>query len=171
MAGQPGGDLLVPDDLGILMPGVTQRHDEKPGRSDLAGVEIDQFGTGAEVDLCGLARCKIKDDRGFGLIIGQGLHKPPHRRVTAGEAVVAHQGAVDGCAVDPFAHPGLDLRSIGSHRGAAARLLRPLGKRPGKLRLAGQRTGRIKPTLCNGFFADLAGFTPPDDTCPGKIAV
>ena len=52
-------------------------------------MEIDQFGASAEVDLGCLARCKIKDNRGFGLIVGQGLHKPPYRRVTAGEAVVA----------------------------------------------------------------------------------
>ena len=26
-------------------------------------------------------------------------------------------------------------------------------------------------SLGNGLFADLAGFTSPDDTCPGKVAV
>ena len=45
VAGQPGGNLLIKNDLGILVPGVTQRHDEKPGRSDLTCVEIDQFGS------------------------------------------------------------------------------------------------------------------------------
>ena len=134
-------------------------------------MEIDQFGTSAEVDLGSLTWREVENNRGFGLIIGQGLYKPPHCGIAAGEAVVAHQSVVDGGAVNPFGYPGENLLSIGRHRGVAPRLLRSLSEDLNKFRLGGQGPARVKPTMRYRLFTYFSGFTSPNDTCPGKIAI
>ena len=56
MTGQPGGCSLIPDDLGILMPGPAEGHDEKPSLAELSGHRINHGGASAEVHLRGLTR-------------------------------------------------------------------------------------------------------------------
>jgi hypothetical protein len=65
VAGQPGLHLLVKDDLGVLMPGEAQGHDEDPRLQNLASRGIDELGTGAEVHLRGLGRGKVENDGRF----------------------------------------------------------------------------------------------------------
>ena len=98
MAGEPGGDILAPDELGVLMPAEAQRHDEDPGLAQLAGVGVEEARAGAEVDLGGFAGGEVQTHRGLerGRLVG--LQKPADGRVAAAEAVLAHQGLVDGGA-------------------------------------------------------------------------
>ena len=107
MTAQPGGDLLVGDDLGVSVTRPGQRHDEDPRAQQLAGTPVDDLRTLAEVDLrrlAGLERQHGGHLRVSGLQTGE---EPAHRGVRAGEAVAAHQGAVDGGALDPFAIDGM----------------------------------------------------------------
>lgn len=58
VTGQPGHRRLIPDNLGILMPGPAESHDKEPSLADLSGHRIDHGGARAEVHLRGLAGCE-----------------------------------------------------------------------------------------------------------------
>jgi hypothetical protein len=118
MAGEPGGDILAPDELGVLMPAQAERHDEDPGLAQLIGVGVEDARTGAEVDLSGFAGGEVQAHRGLercGLV---GLQEAADGRVAAAEAVLAHQGLVDGGASDASPRPGEDALTMGLNLGA-----------------------------------------------------
>lgn len=58
MAAQPGGRRLIPDELDVLVAREAQRHHEAPGALEHPACGVRQKGTGAEVDLGGLAGAK-----------------------------------------------------------------------------------------------------------------
>lgn len=60
VAGQPSGDGLVKDELGVLVARVAQRHDEEPCLPHFAGVRVSDGRTGTEIDLGGFGRGKIQ---------------------------------------------------------------------------------------------------------------
>ena len=110
-ASQPGGDLLVGDDLGVGVTRPGQRHDEDPGAQQLTGARVEDLGTLAEVDLRGLAGVELEhggDLRVSGL---EACEEAAHRGVRAGEAVAAHH-LVERVAFDsyPVVGPRLELR-------------------------------------------------------------
>ena len=142
---QPGGDLLVGDDLGVGVTRPGQRHDEDPGAEQLAGAPVKDLRTLAEVDLrrlAGLERQHGGHPRMSGLQTGE---EPAHRGVRAGEAVAAHQGAVDGGALDALTPPTLDSLSMRlgqrGDRGLCARRAQVLGE----LGIPGQGRGGVEP--------------------------
>jgi len=65
VTGQPDHRRLIPDDLGILVPGPAEGHDEESGLADLSGHRIDQRGTSTEVHLCRFAGCEDQTHGGF----------------------------------------------------------------------------------------------------------
>ena len=93
---EPGGDLLVGDDLGVGVARPRRRHDEDPGAEQLPGARVEDLRPLAEVDLRGLAGVELKD-RGHLRVSGlEACEEAAHRGVRAGEAVAADQGAGEG---------------------------------------------------------------------------
>ena len=105
---QPGGDLLVGDDLGVGVTRPSQRHDEDPGAEQLAGAPVDDLRSLAEVDLRRLAGLERQHGGHLRVSGLKPCEEPAHRGVRAGEAVAAHQSAVDGGALDALTPPTLD---------------------------------------------------------------
>ena len=65
---EPGLDGLIAHELGVLVATPSKHHDKDPGLEHLAGVDIDNLGSFAEIDLCGLSGGELKDGgdtRGF----------------------------------------------------------------------------------------------------------
>ena len=168
---QPGGDLLVGDDLGVGVTRPRQRHDEDPGAQQLTGARVEDLGTLAEVDLRGLAGVELEhggDLRVSGL---EACEEAAHRGVRAGEAVAAHQGGVDGGALDALTPPTRDplamrLRQRG-HRGLCA--YRAQVHR--KLAVARQRRGGVEPARRLGGEAKLRRLAPTHQPGTGDGAV
>ena len=104
-ASEPGGNLLVGDDLrvGVTRPG--QRHDEDPGAQQLTGTQVEDLGTLAEVDLRRLAGVELQYGGDLWVSGLDACEEAAHRGVRAGEAVAAYQGAVDGGALDSLTPP------------------------------------------------------------------
>ena len=81
--------------------------------ADEAGAPVEDLRSLAEIDrrrLAGLERQHGGHLWVSGLKPGE---EPAHRRVRAGEAVAAHQGTVDGGALDALTPPTRDPLSIG----------------------------------------------------------
>jgi len=72
VAGEPGGNILAPDQLGVLMPAEAERHDKDPGLAQLAGVGVEEPRTGAEVDLSGFTGGEVQAHGGLerGWLVG-----------------------------------------------------------------------------------------------------
>ena len=171
MAGQPGSHLLVEDDLGVLVTGRAQRHDEEPRGERFARVGIEQPGAGAEVHLGGFSRREIEQHRGLDApLIGQRLDKSPNGGITAGKPTVADQGAVDGGAVDAFGDPGLHLVAKGFHQGWCG-VLRPGSQGRRQFRLVRQSPAGIEPAAGCCQLPQFAGLAATDKTVAGEIAV
>ena len=68
MQAQPGGDLLVEDQLGVLVAAEGEGHDEDVGGAQLAAPRVEEGASRAEVDLSLLARQRMDThgDRGCG---------------------------------------------------------------------------------------------------------
>jgi hypothetical protein len=153
VTGQPGHRRLIPDNLGILMPGPAEGHNEEPGLADLSGHRIDHGGARAEVHLRGLAGCKNEAHGGIGrLHRGDTQQHATHCRVASGVPVIAHQGSVNGSALYAFSSPLGDLllmvfeggHTLGRH-GLLVALLQD-----GERAVVGQRLLGIEPAvLCS----------------------
>lgn len=64
MTGQPGGYLLVDNDLGVHVPAEAQSHDENPSFDLMATAEcVDNVRPLAKVHLGGFCGCKIQHAR------------------------------------------------------------------------------------------------------------
>ena len=171
VAGQPGLDLLVADDLGILVPGMAESHDEKPGSGDLAGDSIDELRAGAEIDLGGFPGSEIEDYRGLDVGVRPRLEKTPHCRITAGETMVAHQGLVDGGAVDASGAPGLNLAAERFHQRGNCGFTGGGGEDLGQGRFVRQRVIGIQPAATRPLAPDLGCLAPAYETGTGNITV
>ena len=68
MAGKPGGNLLIRDDLGIQVTAEAQGHHENPGLERHAREGILDVRPLAEVHLRRFAGSKIQDTGGLGLM-------------------------------------------------------------------------------------------------------
>jgi hypothetical protein len=66
VAGQPGADLLVEDQLGVLMAAIAERHHEHPRASGAAADRIEQRASTDEIHLRLLARRGVHADDGVG---------------------------------------------------------------------------------------------------------
>ncbi|MHB8236464.1 MAG: hypothetical protein ACYDDD_03250 [Acidithiobacillus ferrivorans] len=100
VTGEPGHRRLVPDDLGILVPGPAEGHDEEPGLADFSGHRINQRGTSTEVHLCGLSGCKDEAHGGIRQLYRCDTQQyATHCRVASGVSMIAHQGSVNGGAL------------------------------------------------------------------------
>ena len=157
---EPRGDLLVGDDLGVGVTRPGQRHHEDPGAQQLTGSPIDDLRTLAEVDLRRLAGVELKDRGHLWVSSLEAGEEAAHRGVRAGEAVAAHQGAVDGGALDALTPPTLDplamrLRERGDRGPGAHR-----AQVHGKLRIPGQRRGHVEPSCRLGGAAKLGQLAP-----------
>jgi hypothetical protein len=98
--------------LGILVAAPGQQHDEHPGLERLAGMHIDDLGTLAKIHLRRLARRELQYRGHPGRRLGQRLHKPSHRGITAGISMAARERGVDGGAVDAIDAPLLDQLAV-----------------------------------------------------------
>ena len=117
MAGQPGRDPLIPDDLGVLVAAEAQGHDENPGGDELAGDRVGQLRPGAEVHLSGLTGLEMQPDGASGRAGFELAQKPPHGGVAAVIAVAAAQQPVDRRALEALLVPGLDPPAVGLEGG------------------------------------------------------
>ena len=157
---QPGGDLLVGDDLGVGVTRPGQRHDEDPGAQQLTGARVKDLGTLAEVDLRRLAGVELQD-RGHLWVSGlQGCEEAAHRGVRAGEAVAAYQGAVDGGALDALTPPTRDPLAMRFGQRGDRGLRAHRAQVPGKLGVAGQGRGDVEPALRLSGAAKLRHLAP-----------
>lgn len=109
VTGQPGHHLLVPDELGILMPRPAQGHDEEPGLAQFPGSGVGQQRTRTEIHLGSLTWREGQsggDTRRFGgtQLTNQSLD----RRIAAAESVLPDQGCMNGGSLDTLGHPGGD---------------------------------------------------------------
>ena len=126
----------------------------------LTGSPVEDLGALAEVDLRRLAGVELKDRRRLWMSGLETCEEAAHRGVRAGEAVAAHQGAVDGSALDSLTPPALGplamrLRERGD-RGLGAHRIQVHGK----LRIPGQRRGHVEPPCRLGGAPKLGQLAP-----------
>ncbi len=140
---EPGGNLLVEDELDILMAGPGEGHDEHPGFSWTACQWVPLQTGVAEVDLGFLSRRCLDPAESLRLFGYQPLDETPHGGIAAVKAMVVPQTAPDGDTFDPGLvelddHPGQGLQGTehvpwaGRRTGQGSQLL-PLGQRPGRV--------------------------------------
>ncbi len=119
MTGQPRLDGLVQYDLGILMPGPAQGHDEDPRLEWDTGL-VREHRAGAEINLGGFGGRELEDRRRLDDAFGrQTAQHPLHGVVTAGIAVIALKGCMDCGALDAGVEPLSNLLAVRFHRGDA----------------------------------------------------
>jgi hypothetical protein len=119
VAGQPGLNLLVGDDLGIHMPAEAKGHDEDLGRNDFPGKNIRDGGTFAKIRMGRIPRGKVQDTGGVRMLFSQLLSQPAHRWITAGKPELIHQRFTKWCSsTRPYrSTAGSALRKAGSGTG------------------------------------------------------
>ena len=110
---QPGLRALVKHQLGILVTGERQGHQEKPGLQLLAATNVHHPGTGAEIHLPGFARLERQVYGGPGPINAQVADESVYRGVAPPVTVDALKGALDRGDLDALAHPRLHLGPVG----------------------------------------------------------
>lgn len=93
-----------------------QGHDEEPRLHDLAGMDIDDDGTCAEVDLGGLGRRMVKEDRGRCCLL-VAPDEALHGVVATREPVTLNQSLMDGRGLNAPLHPCADEFSHRSRQG------------------------------------------------------
>jgi len=123
VAGEPGLDRLVADELDVLVAAPRQSHDEEPGLEARPGHHVGHHRAGAEVDLGGFARFEIEATgrRRRGARVDR-LQQAPDRGVAPRVAVVPDQGGVNRRPGNAGLHPDGDpLAVIGQTRYAARR--------------------------------------------------
>jgi hypothetical protein len=111
MAREPGADLLVEDELGVLVAAVAERHHEDPCAARSRADGIEQGASESEIDLRLLARQRVHTHHRFGLGRLQRPHEATDRRVAAG--VTQPGDAVEhGHHLDTVVEQLLDLLPI-----------------------------------------------------------
>ena len=101
MEAQPSGHGLIPDELQVLVARVALRHDKGPSAAHLT-IGVPQEWARAKVDLDGLAWLEGQAHGQIGAeqLLVDVLHEAIDGRVTALELVLAHEGGVDGLALN-----------------------------------------------------------------------
>ncbi len=110
---QPGLRALVKHQLGILVTGERQGHQEEPGLQLLAAANVHLPGTGTEIHLPGFARLECQVYGGPGPINAQAADESVYRGVAPPVTVDALKGALDRGDLDALAHPRLHLGPVG----------------------------------------------------------
>ena len=173
MTSEPGGDLLVGDDLGVGVARPGQRHDEDPGAQQLTGAPVEDLRTLAEVDLRRLAGVELQDGGDLWVSGLDAREEAAHRGVRAGEAVAAYQSAVDSGALDSLTPPTRDpLAMWFGQRGDRGRCAHRTQMRA-KLGIAGQGRGDVEPARRLGGAAKLRHLAPTHqpDTRNGAVGI
>jgi hypothetical protein len=83
VAGQPGADLLVEDELGVLMTAVAERHDEDPGATRPAADRVEQRPRAAEIHLRFFARSGVHPHHRVRSRWLERVHEAADRRIAA----------------------------------------------------------------------------------------
>ena len=168
---QPGGDLLVDDDLGVGVTRPRQRHHEDPRAQHLTGARVEDLRTLAEVDLRGLAGVELKDRRHLWVSGLQACEETAHRGVRTGEAVAAYQRVVDRGALDTLTPPTRDPLPMRFRQRGNRGLRAHRAQVDGKLAVAGQRRGAVEPAVRLGGATKPRHFAPTHQPNTGNGAV
>ena len=156
VATQPGLDLLVEDQLGVLMTAARERHHEHPGLAQLVGLRVDHPARRAEVHLRLLARRRLEADERRRPRLLQVQDVAAHGAVAAVVAVVLAQTLEHGLDLHPATAQLLDHRPV---RRRLERLTRQrrlghhLGQQP--VEVTGRREGACEQPLALGQLAVL----------------
>ncbi|NEX18552.1 MAG: hypothetical protein C1943_18630 [Halochromatium sp.] len=100
-----------------------------------------------------------------------GLQEAANGRVAAAEAVLAHQGLVDGGAGDAGSRPGEDALAMGLDLGAWPGVGLALAQDLGQRRVIGQGALGLEPSVFAGDAPELGGFAAPHQSRCGDLAV
>ena len=173
VAAQPSGHGLIPDELQVLVARVAQRHDEGPSAAHLA-IGVPQEWASAKVDLGGLAGLEGQAHGQIGA--GQLLLDVPDEaidgRVAALELVLAHEGGVDGLALNACGDPAGDRLAPGLGFGdGAGGALGFCGQALGDGRHIGQWRVGLKPAQAERQSAKLGDFDAAHEAQAGNLAV
>ena len=170
---EPGGDLLVGDDLGVAVTRPDQRHDEDPGAQQLTGAPVEDLRTLAEVDLRRLAGVELQDGGDLWVSGLDAREEAAHRGVRAGEAVAAYQSAVDSGALDSLTPPTRDPLAMWFSQRGDRGLWAHRTQMRAKLGIAGQGRGDVEPARRLGGAAKLRHLAPTHqpDTRNGAVGI
>ena len=170
---EPGGDLLVGDDLGVAVTRPDQRHDEDPGAQQLTGAPVEDLRTLAEVDLRRLAGVELQDGGDLWVSGLDAREEAAHRGVRAGEAVAAYQSAVDSGALDSLTPPTRDPLAMWFGQRGDRGLCAHRTQMRAKLGIAGQGRGDVEPARRLGGAAKPRHLAPTHqpDTRNGAVGI
>jgi hypothetical protein len=116
MTAEPGFHALIGDQLCVHVLAARERHDEEPRLHDLAGMDIGDDGACTKVDLNGLGRGMVKEDRGRCCLL-VAPDEALHGVVAAREPVTLNQSLMDGRGLNAPLHLGADEFSHRSRQG------------------------------------------------------
>src|SRR5579872_4615086 len=171
VAGDPGLDTLVEDELGIEMAAVGEDQNEGPGSAHLAAGGIQEAARVAEVDLRLLPRGHLDPHEGLGSGRSLLADEPEHAGVAARKLILVAEDLEDRLGLDSLAMKPQDFVAEALDPGGRAGFwIRELCLEHGVDLGQRRQLASIEPPLGSGKLAILSDGLPMDAQIPGDLS-